>query len=111
MASTPTINIVIPQGADFTEIFTSKESNGSLSNLNGYTASSKLKKYPSSPSSTDFTVGITTSTSEVSIAMTSGVTVTIKPGRYYYDVTLTSSSGGVKRMVEGQSELTAGITT
>lgn len=111
MAATPSINIVIPQGADFSEVFTSTESDGSLSNLNGYTAASKIKKYSTSPTSYSFTVGITTSTSEVSIAMTSGVTVAISPGRYYYDVVLTSPSGAITRMVEGSAMITAGITT
>ena len=93
MAATPAINIVIPQGADFSESFTSTESDGSLSNLNGYTGVSKLKKHSGSPTSFDFTVGINTTTSEVSIAMTAPVTTPIKPGRYYYDIVLTFDLG------------------
>jgi hypothetical protein len=111
MAATPTINIVIPQGADFSEAFTSKESDGTLSDLNGYTGVSKVKKYSGSPTAYDFTVGINTVTSEVSIAMTAAVTVAIKPGRYYYDIVLTSSGGSVSRMVEGSAMVTAGIST
>jgi len=111
MAATPAINIVIPQGADFSESFTSTESDGSLSNLNGYTGVSKLKKHSGSPTSFDFTVGINTTTSEVSIAMTAPVTTPIKPGRYYYDIVLTSSGGAVSRMVEGSAIVTAGIST
>lgn len=111
MAATPTINIVIPQGADFNEVFVSTNTDGTLSNLVGYTAVSKMKKHPGDKISSSFTVGINTLTSEVSIAMTSGVTTKIKPGRYYYDVYLTSPSNYVTRMVEGQSEVTAGIST
>lgn len=111
MAATPAINIVIPQGADFGEVFTSTESDGTLSNLVGFTGRSKLKKYPESPVTYDFAVGINTITSEVSIAMTAPTTTTLKPGRYYYDVALISSTGGVTRMVEGQAIVTAGIST
>ena len=111
MSATPAVNIVIPQGADFSEVFTSTETNGSASNLSGYTGSSKIKKFPESTSSESFSVTVTGSTGEVSIAMTAGKTVNLKPGRYYYDVVLTSSSGAVSRMVEGMALVTAGITT
>ncbi len=111
MAAVPVINLVIAQGADFTEVFSSQESDGTSSNLNGFTGISKLKKHPSATTSYDFSVGITSTTGEVSVAMTAGLTVQIKPGRYYYDVYLTSPSGGVSRLVEGQAEVTAGIAT
>jgi len=111
MAATPAVNIVIPQGADFSETFTSTETDGSASNLSGYSGSAKIKKYPSSPTSVTFSVSITGATGEVSIAMTSGKTVGLDPGRYYYDVVLTSGSGAVSRLVEGMALVTAGITT
>ena len=111
MTVNPVVNIVIPQGADFTEVFTSTESDGGLSDLNGYSGVSKLKKHSGSTISYDFSVGITTTTAKVSIAMTAPVTTTIEPGRYYYDVVLTSGSGGVSRMVEGFAIVTAGIAT
>ena len=111
MAATPTINITIPQRADFGEVFTSTEPDGSLSNLVGFTGQSSLKKFPESTVAYNFVVGINTITSEVSIAMTAPVTTLLKPGRYFYDVVLTSSIGGITRMVEGQAMVTAGITT
>jgi hypothetical protein len=56
-------------------------------------------------------VSITGATGEVTISMASSITQTLKPGRYYYDVYLTSSSDVVSRMVEGQALVTAGIST
>tara|TARA_B100000035_G_scaffold313769_1_gene328256 strand:+ start:1057 stop:1389 length:333 start_codon:yes stop_codon:yes gene_type:complete len=109
--ATPVVNITIPQGTDFSEVFTSTESDGSASNLAGFTGASKVKKHPGATSSQSFTVSITGSTGEVSIAMTAGKTVALDPGRYYYDVVLTSGSGSVSRMVEGMAIVTAGITT
>lgn len=111
MAVNPVINISIPQGSDFEETFQSKESNGSASNLAGYTGESKLKKHPGSTSSTSFSVTVTGSTGEVAIAMTSGVTAGLAEGRYLYDVRLTSSSGAKSRLVEGMAFVTAGIST
>ncbi len=109
--ATPSVNIVIPQASDFDFSYTSKNSDGSLKDLNGYTGESKLKKYPDSPTSYSFTVGINTTTSVVSLAMTAGLTLNIKSGRYYYDVRITSSSNSVERILEGMAEVTAGITT
>jgi len=111
MAATPSINIIIPQGADFEETFTSQETDGSASNLEGFAGVSKLKKHPTSVKSFGFSVGITSATGQVSIAMTSGETVKISPGRYNYDIFLTSPSGQVSRLVEGQAIVTAGIAT
>ena len=111
MAATPAVNITIPQGADFSQVFTAKETDGSVRNLTDYTGSAKIKKHPGSSSSSDFTVGITSATGKVSIAMTSGVSVGLNPGRYVYDVRLVSPSGSVSRMVEGMALVTAGITT
>ena len=111
MAANPVINITIPQGADFSETFVSTESDGSASILTGYTGQARLKKHPSASSSTSFTVSITSSTGEVSIAMTSGVTSGLEPGRHLYDVVLTTPFGGVSRLVEGTAMVTAGITT
>ena len=43
--------------------------------------------------------------------MTSGVTGSLSPGRYLYDVRLTSSTGTKTRLVEGMALVTAGIST
>ena len=111
MAANPVINISIPQGADFEETFKSTESNGDASNLTGFSGEAKLKKHATATSSTNFSVTITASSGEVAIAMTSGVTGGLSPGRYLYDVRLTSSAGAKSRLVEGMALVTAGIST
>jgi len=111
MAANPVINITIPQGSDFSETFVSTESDGSASNLAGYSGAAKMKKHYGATTSTSFTVNITAATGEVAIAVTSGVTSALEPGRYYYDVKLTSGSGAVSRLVEGMALVRAGITT
>lgn len=111
MAVNPVFNITIPQGADFSETFVSKESDGSTSTLTGFTGTARMRKHPAATTSSAFSVTITASTGEVAIAMTSGVTVGLEPGRHVYDVRLESPSGAVTRMVEGMVFVTAGITT
>ena len=111
MAANPVINITIPQGANFEETFQSTETDGSASNLSGYSGEAKVKKHPAATESTSFTVNITGGTGEVAIAMTSGVTGSLSPGRYLYDVRLTSSTGTKTRLVEGMALVTAGIST
>ena len=111
MAVNPVINISIPQGSDFEETFQSTESNGSASNLAGFTGEAKMKKHSGATSSTSFSVSITGSTGEVTISLTSAVTTTLSPGRYLYDVRLTSSGGAKSRLVEGMAMVTAGIST
>ena len=111
MSVSPSININILQGADFTESFLSKESDNSATDLTGYSGYSQLKKHSGSTSSYPFTVGITSSTGEVSITMTGSQTSNIEPGRYYYDVKLVSSGGNISRLVEGMAFVSPGITT
>ncbi len=60
----------------------------------------------------DFNVSIISeSAGIVSMKLNSSVSNNIKPGRYQYDVELReTSTGNVTRIVEGQVEITAGIT-
>jgi len=104
-------NITIPQGSDFSKTFTSLESDGSATNLTGFSGEAKLKKHAESVTSHSFTVGITSATGQVSIAMTSGVTTPLESGRYYYDIRLSSSAGAKSRLAEGMAMVTAGIST
>tara|TARA_R100000231_G_scaffold135716_1_gene110384 strand:- start:475 stop:810 length:336 start_codon:yes stop_codon:yes gene_type:complete len=111
MAATPTVNIVIAQGTTFSEVFTSTESDGATSNLVGFTGASQIKKHETAKKSESFSVSINGGTGEVSIGMTSGATSRLSPGRYLYDIILTSPAGSISRLVGGQALVTAGITT
>ncbi len=111
MSVNPVTNISIPQGADFSKTFISKESDGSATNLSGYSAAAKIKKHYGASDSTSFTVAITSSTGEVAISLTDTQTTSLDSGRYYYDVVLTSGSANKSRLVEGMAFVRAGITT
>jgi len=111
MAEIPSANITINQGFDFSKTFVSRESDGSASNLTGFTGKAQIKKHPDTSTSKSFSITITAATGQVAIAMTSGVTSGITPGRYLYDVKLTSSAGAVSRLTQGTALVVAGITT
>ena len=105
------VNLTIYGGSNFETTFNVTDNSNTAFNLTGYSGSAKIKKHPGSSSSSDFTVGITSATGKVSIAMTSGVTVALNSGRYYYDIKIVSGVGTVSRLVEGMAFVTAGITT
>ena len=111
MAATPEVNITIAQGTTFSEVFTSTETDGSASNLQGYSGAAMIKKHPGATSHEEFSVSITAGTGEVAISLTAEETKRLKPGRQVYDVLLTSGSGVVSRLVQGSAIVTAGITT
>jgi len=104
-------NIVIEQGASFTNTYFVEDSNNTVLNLAGYTGTATLAKHPASSSKTSFTVSIVSSTGSVSIGLTSGKTSSLKPGRYVYDVLLTGSDNAKIRIVEGMALVTAGVST
>ena len=110
--ATPVVNIVIPQGTDFTQTFTLKESNGTAKNLSGYAGYSVLKKHEAAATSVPFAVGITNAAAgKITISMTDTASVALTPGRYLYDLMTISGFGTVTREVQGMAMVTAGITT
>lgn len=104
-------NIVIEQGSSFSNTYFVETSNNTPQNLSGYTGVAKLAKHSGSSSKTNFSVTITGATGSVAIALTSGATSSLKPGRYVYDVLLTNGSGQKTRIVEGTALVTAGVCT
>lgn len=107
----PAVNITIEQGADFASTFTLTNSDGTPYNLTNSSASSRLKKFPESSTSYSFSTSITVATGKITLTMADEVTSTISPGRYYYDILVTSNSGIKTRVIEGMALVTAGIST
>jgi len=107
----PVVNITIDQGADFSSSFTITNPNNSIYSLSGASAAAKLKKFAESTTSYSFSTTITVATGVIALAMTDTVTSTITPGRYFYDILVTNSSGLKTRVIEGMAMVTAGIST
>ena len=105
-------NLVIYTGTDFEQIFVleGSDSNSAL-DLTGYTGASKFKKYKSSTTSHSFDVTFTNRLSgNIKIGMGASMTDDLKPGKYFYDVNITSPSGVTSRVVEGQVLIKKAVT-
>jgi hypothetical protein len=106
------VNIQIQQGANFNANYILEDPiSNSATNLTGYTVVAKLAKHSDSSTKTNFITTITTSTGVVGIALTSGQTTALKPGRHVYDVLLTDSFGMKTRVIEGSATVSAGVCT
>ena len=105
-------NLVIDQGASFSADIDVTDSDGDALNLTGYTAAGQMRRTYSSTTATDFTASIqSASGGTVKIELTATETNAIKAGRYVYDVEITNTSTQeVIRIVEGQVEVTPGVT-
>ena len=95
------LNIQINKGTDFEKNLELKNADKTPFDLSGYTGVSRVRKFPEAKVSHSFTVGITSSTGVISLAMTVGVTTAITDGRNYYDVVVTSGLGTVSKVFEG----------
>ena len=94
--------ITIEQYASFSSTINVEDTAGDAVNLYGYSASSQLRKSYYSSTATNFTASVTgTANGEVTISMTSANTANLTPGRYMYDVIITSPDSVTTRVVEG----------
>ena len=106
------VNLVIDQGADFTQTFNLEDdASGGALDLAGYAGAAQLRKHSSSKKKYDFAVAFPDRANGiVRIDMTDGVTTGIKAGRYVYDILLTDSGGSRTRIVEGSALVREGAT-
>lgn len=105
-------NIVIDVGSDFNQTFYLETTSNTPLNLTGFTATSKMKKHPSSSSTAATFVVSFPGPTNGSLTLSLGSTITsgLKPGRYCYDILLNDGTRKT-RAVEGSALVTAGITT
>lgn len=95
--------LFLEQGASFNTSITLDDVNGEAFNLISYSASSQMRKsYYSSNAAATFTVttGADPTLGVITISLDSANTANVYPGRYLYDVYLTSGEGRV-RVLEG----------
>ena len=106
-----TYDLVIDQGSDFAIDLTITEG-GSAKNLTGYSGRAQLRTTHAASSATaSFTVSVVNATNgTMKMEMQASTTTGIAAGRYVYDVEITSGEGIVTRVVEGQIEVTPGVT-
>lgn len=103
--------ITIEQYTTFSTSLNVEDIQGDALNLSSYTASSQMRKSFYSSTSKDFVATISDSSNgEITISMSSANTANLDPGRYFYDVTITSDIGDVTRVVEGIVVVLPGVT-
>ena len=104
-------NLTIDQGTTFTASIDCTASDNNPLNLTGYTVAAQLRKTYDSTTKTDFTAIIANATTgRLQISLTPVQTGALSAGRYVYDVEITDGNGIITRVVEGQVEITPGVT-
>ena len=104
-------NLFIDQGTDFSVTVDVTDTDGSVLNLDGYSASAQIRKtYTSSSVSATFGTSISANAGQVTLTLSDTVTAGLSAGRYVYDLNIESSGGQVTRVVEGQAIVTPGVT-
>jgi len=104
-------NLFIDQGTDFSVTVDVTDTDGSVLDLDGYTADAQIRKtYSSSSVSATFGTSISASNGQVTLTLSDTVTAGLSAGRYVYDLNIESSGGQVTRVVEGQAIVTPGVT-
>ena len=103
--------IHIEQGANFTTTVTVNGSDGSPTNLTSYTAAAQLRKSYYSTTANNFTVTVSNAANgELTMAMSAANTANLTPGRYVYDLLITSPTSIKTRVVEGIVTLLPSVT-
>ena len=106
-----TYNFIMEQGATFTRQLTVKES-GSALNLSGYSVASLMRStHDSSTVVGTFTCTISNASSgEITMSMTSSTSSAIEEGIYVYDLEITSGTGTVTRLLQGEVTVNPEVT-
>tara|TARA_B100000929_G_scaffold274504_1_gene247707 strand:- start:890 stop:1225 length:336 start_codon:yes stop_codon:yes gene_type:complete len=106
-----TYNFIMEQGATFSRQLTVKE-DGSAMDLTGYSVASKFRStHDSSTVVGTFTCTVTSASGgQITMAMTASTTADIEEGMYKYDLEITSGSGTVTRLLEGDITVNPEVT-
>ncbi len=103
-------NLVVDQGANFSASIDLTDANNAVFNLTGYTVAAQMRKNYTSSAATTFTASHTGAAGKINLILNANTTTAIEPGRYLYDVEITSAGGTITRVVEGIVTVTPGMT-
>jgi hypothetical protein len=99
-------NLLIKQGEDYSVKIQLQNYD-----LTGHQVSSQVRKSYSSSTAKTFVTSNTGANGEIYLSMNNANTSSLVPGRYVYDVKITSPGGQMTRVVEGIVTVTPGVTT
>ena len=104
-------NLTVDQGSTFSASVDITDTEDNILVLTGYTVAGQLRKTYDSSTAVSFAASVSNAaTGEVTISLTATQTNALIAGRYVYDVEITSAGGTVTRVIEGQLEVTPGVT-
>jgi hypothetical protein len=103
-------NLVIDQGSSFSATIDVANGDGTVFNLTGYTVAAQMRKNYTSSVAVTFSSTHNGVGGGITLSLLPAQTATIEPGRYLYDVEITSSGGSITRVVEGMVTVTPGMT-
>jgi hypothetical protein len=104
-------NLFIDQGSDYSSIVTVTATNGQPLNLTGFTVASQIRKSYSSSIAYNFQSSVLSApTGKVRLQLSASASEAIPPGRYLYDLEITSPTGAKNRVVEGIVTVSPQIT-
>lgn len=104
-------NIVIDQGADFEAVIDVVDSEDNAYDLTNHTIASQMRKnYAAASPAATFTCAHNGSGGQIILSLPKADTVDLEPGRYLYDVEMTSSADDTTRVIEGIVTVTPGMT-
>ena len=96
------VELTIEQGANFNTVLDLKDAAGGILNLASYEVAAQLRKSYYSTTATSFTMTISDAAAgQITMAMDSATSANVTPGRYVYDVLITSGAGVKTRIIEG----------
>ena len=104
--------LTVDQGATFRyQVVLRETSDESEFDLTGYTAAAHMKRSHRAASITEtFTCVVDSPRGVITISLTDEQTAAIKPGRYVFDIVLSSPTGTVDRVTEGIVDITPAVT-
>jgi|TARA_A200000159_G_C7186169_1_gene281747 hypothetical protein len=104
-------NLTVDQGSTFLAYVDITDSEGNPLDLTGYSVVGQIRKTYSSLTAVDFTASINSAVNgTISLGLTDTTTNGMKAGRYVYDVEISTAAGSKTRVLEGQVEVTPGVT-
>lgn len=113
MAAVYVNNLIVNSGADFNQSFALEGSDtNSFFNLTGYTVDAQMRKWSGSSTAIYFDASIDSPPTQgkIVLKLTAFQTISIKPGRYVYDVVIIDEFDVRNRVIEGMVLVTEGVT-
>jgi hypothetical protein len=105
------VELTIEQGANFSTTVTVNDTTGAPTNLTNFSSQAQLRKSYYSSTANNFTVSITNAAAgELTISLSAANTANLTPGRYVYDLLITSPANVKTRVIEGIATVLPSVT-